>query len=112
VSELIPFVVAFVCCEAAVVARTLFITISCGIRSERCDVAATLGQVNGWQIYFQRHLSKPLTDEAHQIVKWRQQAAADCFIQVGSVGLRATANVGKAFTVGGIGDDNEARLAA
>lgn len=102
--------------EAAVAGKYLFtdVYVTGGIRFDRTDVAANLNDAKGWQMYFQNYLNT-LTLEEHRIVLQLLPAATDWFIQAGSVSMSATADVSKAFMVGGIGADwmmggNEADL--
>ncbi|MCD6706954.1 MAG: hypothetical protein LT080_10945 [Thiobacillus sp.] len=84
--------------------KELFTSVSGGIRFDRTDVSASLFNTKGWQLYFQNYLNT-LTLEEHQIVERLLPAATDWFIQAGSVSMSATADVSKAFMVGGIGAD-------
>lgn len=100
--------------EAANPDKTLFTGITGGIRFDRTDVAANLNDAKGWQLYFQNYLNT-LTLEEHRIVLQLLPAATDWFIQAGAISMSATADVSKAFMVGGIGADwmmggNEADL--
>lgn len=90
--------------EAAVAGKTLFTSVSGGIRFDRADVSAALSDAKGWQMYFQNYLNT-LTLEEHRIVLQLLPAAADWFIQAGAISLSATADIKKAFMVGGIGAD-------
>jgi Ca2+-binding RTX toxin-like protein len=85
--------------------KVLFSDVPGGIRFDRTDVAATLGQTKGWQLYFQNYLAESLTLEEHQIVERLLPAATDWFIQAGTVSMSATADVSKAFMLGGTGAD-------
>ena len=97
--------------KATIVNRILFAVLSNGIRFDRADVAATIDQARGGPMYFQNYLST-LTLEEHRIVLRLLPAATHWFIQAGSLDMFATANAKKAFMVGGIGDDNQWKLAA
>jgi len=97
--------------EAANPDKTLFTDVTGGIRFDRTDVAANLNDAKGWQMYFQNYLNT-LTLEEHRIVLQLLPAATDWFIQAGSVSMSATADVSKAFMVGGIGADHEWRFVA
>ncbi|MDP2109432.1 MAG: hypothetical protein Q8N48_00845, partial [Thiobacillus sp.] len=90
--------------EAAVADKTLFASVTGGIRFDRTDVAATLADAKGWQMYFQNYLNT-LTLEEHRIVLQLLPAATDWFIQAGSLDMFAYADESKAFMVGGIGAD-------
>lgn len=91
--------------------KRLFTDVTGGIRFDCSDVAANLADAKGWQLYFQNYLNT-LTLEEHRIVEKLLPAATDWFIQAGIVGMSATADANKDFMVGGIGNDNEWRLAA
>ncbi|MDD5391306.1 MAG: hypothetical protein PHD37_18365 [Gallionellaceae bacterium] len=84
--------------------KALFSDVSGGIRFDRTDVAVNLADAKGWNLYFQNYLNT-LTLEEHQIVLQLLPAATDWFIQAGSVSLSATADIKKAFMLGGIGND-------
>ncbi|ODU32494.1 MAG: hypothetical protein ABS93_00265 [Thiobacillus sp. SCN 62-729] len=86
--------------------KELFNTVSVtgGIRFNRTDVSATLSDAKGWNLYFQNYLNT-LTLEEHRTVLQLLPACTDWFIQAGSVSMTATADVSKAFMVGGIGAD-------
>lgn len=90
--------------KAAVAGKTLFADVAGGLRFDRTDVAAKLSDAKGWQLYFQNYLNT-LTLEEHRIVLKLLPATTDWFIQAGSVSLSVTADIGKAFMVGGIGND-------
>ena len=90
--------------EAAVVGKTLFTSVSGGIRFDRTDVATNLKDAKGWLLYFQNYLTT-LTLAEHQIVLQLLPAATDWFIQAGILDMIAMADDKKAFMVGGIGAD-------
>lgn len=90
--------------DAAVAGSTLYDTITGGIRFDRTDVSATLSGAKGWQLYFQNYLNT-LTLEEHRIVLQLLPAATDWFIQAGNLSMSATADISKAFMVGGTGND-------
>jgi len=84
--------------------QVLFSDVSGGIRFDRTDVAANLSDAKGWNLYFQNYLnSLPLAE--HQIVLQLLPTVTDWFVQAGNVSLNATADVKKAFMLGGIGND-------
>lgn len=91
--------------EAAAADKTLFDSVTGGIRFDRTDVAASLSSAKGWNLYFQNYLAEELTLEEHRIVLQLLPAATDWFIQAGAISMSATADVKKAFMVGGIGAD-------
>ncbi|HYP67295.1 MAG TPA: hypothetical protein VEP67_03470, partial [Thiobacillaceae bacterium] len=76
-----------------------------GIRFDRTDVAGSLGDAKGWQLYFQNYLAEGLTLEEHRIVLKLLPAATDWFVQAGAISMSATAEDHEAFMLGGIGDD-------
>jgi hypothetical protein len=98
--------------EAADMDKSLFTDVTGGIRFDRTDVSASLSGAKGWQLYFQNWLAEDLTLEEHQIVERLLPAATDWFIQAGSTSMSATADVSKAFMLGGAENDLEWRLAA
>ena len=90
--------------KAAVVGKTLFTSVSGGIRFDRTDVSATLAGAKGWMPYFQYYLDT-LTLEERLIAVQLLPAAIDWFVQAGSVSMSATADVKKTFMIGGTGAD-------
>jgi len=95
--------------------KTLFASVTGGIRFDRTDVSESLFDAKGWQLYFQNYLAEELTLEEHQIVERLLPAATDWFVQASGLDMFATADAKKAFMVGGIGADwmmggNEADL--
>jgi hypothetical protein len=85
--------------------KTLFTDVFGGICFDRADVSASLSSAKGWQLYFQNYLAEDLTLEEHRIVLQLLPAATDWFVQAGAISMSATADAGKAFMVGGIGND-------
>lgn len=91
--------------DAAVTGRTLYTDVTGGIRFDRTDVSASLADAKGWQQYFQNWLAQDLSLEEHRIVLQLLPAATDWFVQSGLLDLNATADISKAFMVGGTGND-------
>ena len=85
--------------------KELFTAVSGGIRFDRTDVSASLADAKGWQQYFQNWLAQDLSLEEHRIVLQLLPAATDWFVQSGLLDLNATADISKAFMVGGTGND-------
>jgi Ca2+-binding RTX toxin-like protein len=91
--------------DAAVIGHTLYADVTGGLRFDRSDVSASLADAKGWQQYFQNWLAQDLSLEEHRIVLQLLPAATDWFIQSGLLDLNATADISKAFMVGGTGND-------
>jgi Ca2+-binding RTX toxin-like protein len=79
-----------------------------GIQFDRLDVAATLNQAKGYNLYFQKYLnSSAFSDNASYLIRSVLPTLRDWYVQAGSAGMNAadTQNRG-AFLLGGNGSDH------
>ncbi|MEK7326531.1 MAG: hypothetical protein AAB217_14880, partial [Chloroflexota bacterium] len=88
--------------------KELFTEVTGGVQFDRADVAATLGQAKGYDLYFQNYLnSSAFTDNERQLIQSLLPALRDWYVQAGSGGMNAAdAQNRGAFMLGGNGADN------
>jgi len=79
-----------------------------GIQFDRLDVATTLDQAKGYNLYFQNYLnSTAFTDNERQLIQSLLPTLRDWYVQAGSGGINvADAQNRGAFMLGGNGADN------
>ncbi len=83
--------------------KELFTEVTGGVQFDRADVAATLDQAKGYNLYFQNYLNSPaFTDTELQLIQSLLPALRDWYVQAGASGMNATDTLNRgAFLLGG-----------
>lgn len=86
----------------------LLTKVSGGVRFDRADVAATLGDAKGYTLYFQSYLdSSAFTNTERQLIQSLLPTFRDWYVQAGPSGMSvADAHNRGAFMLGGAGADH------
>jgi Ca2+-binding RTX toxin-like protein len=93
--------------NAANANKELFAGVTGGVQFDRADVAATLDQAKGYNLYFQSYLATAFTDNERQLIQALLPTLRDWYVQAGSGGMNvADAKNRGAFLLGGNGTDN------
>lgn len=92
--------------NATNVNKELFTEVTGGVQFDRADVAATLGQAKGYNLYFQEYLLNTFSNSERQLIQSVLPMLRDWYVQAGLGGMTATdAHNRGAFMLGGNGAD-------
>jgi hypothetical protein len=88
--------------------KELFTAMTGGVQFDRADVAATLGDAKGYNLYFQNYLgSNAFSNPERQLIQSLLPTLRDWYVQAGPSGMNvADAHNRGAFMLGGSGADN------